>query len=234
MLKVEIEKSLCEYQRGVRAKKLFSVPRIVNKLSHANSQTSHATKALCRNSKTIIVNVVYERFLALEIFFNFNIYSSDFLTLLFTVVDGVIQQSLIDVRRGLYKNIVLSDDSSFNAISRFRAAITERYQASKARSEDARSDELKIQVNSHKRQRHEQWFEDSLLRQMPEFRSYCHTKAEYHEIGPSGFPSIFQSLVWNHYVDEIADFLSSRHCAKVRVAGWTGQYVSSVGIMCSW
>lgn len=45
----------------------------------------------------------YERFLAPEIFFNPEIYSSDFLTPLPEIVDDVIQQSPIDVRRGLYK-----------------------------------------------------------------------------------------------------------------------------------
>ncbi len=49
------------------------------------------------------VDVGYERFLAPEIFFNPEIYSSDFLTPLPEVVDTVIQQSPIDVRRGLYK-----------------------------------------------------------------------------------------------------------------------------------
>jgi len=49
------------------------------------------------------IDVGYERFLAPEIFFNPEIYSSDFLTPLPEVVDGVIQQSPIDVRRGLYK-----------------------------------------------------------------------------------------------------------------------------------
>jgi hypothetical protein len=49
------------------------------------------------------VDVGYERFLAPEIFFNPEIYSSDFLTPLPEIVDDVIQQSPIDVRRGLYK-----------------------------------------------------------------------------------------------------------------------------------
>jgi actin-related protein 3 len=47
--------------------------------------------------------VGYERFLAPEIFFNPEIYSSDFLTSLPEIVDDMIQASLIDVRRGLYK-----------------------------------------------------------------------------------------------------------------------------------
>ena len=49
------------------------------------------------------MDVGYERFLAPEIFFNPEIYSSDFLTPLPEIVDGVIQASPIDVRRGLYK-----------------------------------------------------------------------------------------------------------------------------------
>ena len=54
-------------------------------------------------SQKYSVDVGYERFLAPEIFFNPEIYSSDFLTPLPEIVDGVIQQSPIDVRRGLYK-----------------------------------------------------------------------------------------------------------------------------------
>ena len=58
------------------------------------------------------LDIGYERFLAPEIFFNPEIYSSDFLTPLPEVVDNVIHTSPIDVRRGLYKNIVLSGGST--------------------------------------------------------------------------------------------------------------------------
>lgn len=51
----------------------------------------------------------YERFLAPEMFFNPEIYSSDFLTPLPEIVDDVIQASPIDVRRGLYKVTGLLD-----------------------------------------------------------------------------------------------------------------------------
>ena len=72
------------------------------------------TKRVCFSAKKIIwvllimlqtysIDVGYERFLAPEIFFNPEIYSSDFLTPLPEIVDNVIQQSPIDVRRGLYK-----------------------------------------------------------------------------------------------------------------------------------
>lgn len=130
------------------------------------------------------VDVGYERFLAPEIFFNPEIYSSDFLTPLPVVVDGVIQQSPIDVRRGLYKNIVLSGGSTLykdfgRRLQRdIKHLVDARIRASEVRSGGAKSGGLEVQVISHKRQRHGPWFGGSLLGQTPEFRSYCHTKAE--------------------------------------------------------
>lgn len=141
--------------------------------------------------RKVTIDVGYERFLAPEIFFNPEIYSSDFLTPLPTVVDGVIQSSPIDVRRGLYKNIVLSGGSTLykdfgRRLQRdIKHLVDARIRASEARSGGARSGGLEVQVISHKRQRHGPWFGGSLLGQTPEFRSYCHTKAEYEEIGPS-------------------------------------------------
>ncbi|KAL9044380.1 MAG: hypothetical protein Q9214_002478 [Letrouitia sp. 1 TL-2023] len=143
------------------------------------------------NGRELSVDVGYERFLAPEIFFNPEIYSSDFLTPLPTVVDGVIQQSPIDVRRGLYKNIVLSGGSTLykdfgRRLQRdIRHLVDARIRASEARSGGARSGGLEVQVVTHKRQKYGPWFGGSLLGQTPEFRSYCHTKAEYDEIGPS-------------------------------------------------
>jgi len=137
------------------------------------------------------IDVGYERFLAPEIFFNPEIYSSDFLTPLPEVVDGVIQSSPIDVRRGLYKNIVLSGGSTLykdfgRRLQRdIRHLVDARIKKSEARSGGVKSGGLEVQVVTHKRQRHGPWFGGSLLGQTPEFRSYCHTKAEYDEIGPS-------------------------------------------------
>ena len=54
------------------------------------------------------VDVGYERFLGPEIFFNPEIFSSDYITPLPDVVDESIMRCPIDVRRSLYKNIVLS------------------------------------------------------------------------------------------------------------------------------
>jgi len=143
------------------------------------------------NGKTTTVDVGYERFLAPEIFFNPEIYSSDFLTPLPTIVDTVFQSSPIDGRRGLYKNIVLSGGSTLykdfgRRLQRdIRHMVDARIKASEARSGGAKSGGLDVQVITHKRQRHGPWFGGSLLGQTPEFKSYCHTKAEYDEIGPS-------------------------------------------------
>lgn len=143
------------------------------------------------NGRSSTIDVGYERFLAPEIFFNPEIYSSDFLTPLPVVVDSVIQSSPIDVRRGLYKNVVLSGGSTLykdfgRRLQRdIKHLVDARIRASEAQSGGkVRSGGLEVQVVTHKRQRHGPWFGGSLLGQTPEFRNYCHTKAEYDEIGP--------------------------------------------------
>ncbi|RPA86312.1 Actin/actin-like protein [Ascobolus immersus RN42] len=138
----------------------------------------------------LIVDVGYERFLAPEIFFNPEIYSSEFLTPLPEVVDGVIQSSPIDVRRGLYKNIVLSGGSTLykDFGRRLQRDIRHLVDARIRRSEEltgAKSTGMEVQVITHKKQRHGPWFGGSLLASTSNFSTYCHTKAEYEEYGPS-------------------------------------------------
>ena len=142
------------------------------------------------NGKTAVVDVGYERFLAPEIFFNPEIYSSDFLTPYQTIVDNVIQSSHRCAQR-LYKNIVLSGGSTLykdfgRRLQRdIRHMVDARIKASEARSGGAKSGGLEVQVITHKRQRHGPWVRRQLARPDPAFKSYCHTKAEYDEIGPS-------------------------------------------------
>jgi len=138
------------------------------------------------------IDVGFERFLAPEIFFNPEIYSSDFLTPLPEVVDLVIQQSPIDVRRGLYRNIVLSGGSTmFDHFGQrlrrdIKQIVDKRVEASEVASgAHMRSSGLEVNVISHKRQRYAVWFGGSLLASLPEFYSSCHTKADYDEVGPS-------------------------------------------------
>lgn len=80
-------------------------PDIVKEFTRFDKEPERFQKYIAEQAggRSVTVDVGYERFLAPEIFFNPEIYSSDFLTPLPNVVDTVIQSSPIDVRRGLYK-----------------------------------------------------------------------------------------------------------------------------------
>lgn len=170
----------------IKEEHCYVCPDIVKEFARYDRDRSRFLKHVVTHpgGRQVSVDVGYERFLAPEAFFNPEIFSSDFLTPLPTVVDGVIQQSPIDVRRGLYKNIVLSGGSTLykdfgRRLQRdIKNLVDDRIRASEARSGGARSGGLDVQVITHKRQRHGPWFGGSLLGQTPEFRSYCHTKAE--------------------------------------------------------
>jgi actin-related protein 3 len=138
------------------------------------------------------IDVGYERFLGPEIFFHPEFANPDFTTPISETVDTVIQNCPIDVRRGLYKNVVLSGGSTM-----FRD-FGRRLQRDLKRSVDARlklSEELSggrikpkpidCQVISHHMQRYAVWFGGSMLASTPEFYQVCHTKADYDEHGPS-------------------------------------------------
>lgn len=142
--------------------------------------------------KPYTVDIGYERFLAPEVFFNPEIFSSDFLTPLPDLVDATIQSCPIDTRRGLYKNIVLSGGSTMYK------DFGKRLQRDIKRTVDMRikrSDELsggrykavapEVNVVSHNMQRYAVWFGGSMLASTPEFYKVCHTKAQYDEYGPS-------------------------------------------------
>jgi len=142
--------------------------------------------------KPYSVDVGYERFLGPEIFFNPEIFSSDFLTPLPKVVDDTIQTCPIDVRRGLYKNIVLSGGTTmFKDFSKrlardIKRSVDYRIKRSEELSGGKiKSVPLEVNVISHHMQRYAVWFGGSMLASTPEFYNVCHTKAQYDEIGPS-------------------------------------------------
>lgn len=139
------------------------------------------------------VDVGFERFLGPEIFFNPEISNSDFLAPLSEIVDDCIQNSPIDVRRPLYKNIVLSGGSTmFRDFDRrlqrdiqrlVNARLKTSYSLSQGRLEPKPID---VQVLSHHMQRYAVWFGGSMLASTSEFYSnYSHTKEQYNEWGPS-------------------------------------------------
>ncbi|EQC26907.1 actin-like protein 3 [Saprolegnia diclina VS20] len=139
------------------------------------------------------IDVGYERFLAPEIFFNPEIFSSDFTVPLPNVVDDAILKCPIDCRRGLYKNIVLSGGSTmFKDFGRrlqrdIKRLADDRQQANLAlHSKYAKqsAEELEVNVISHRMQRFAVWFGGSMVASTPEFHRVCHTKAQYEEEGP--------------------------------------------------
>jgi actin-related protein 3 len=150
------------------------------------------TRLKSTDTQSYELDVGYERFLAPEIFFNPEIYSSDFLTPLPEVVDTVIQTSPIDVRRGLYKNIVLSGGSTMykdfgRRLQRdIKAIVDGRIAGSENRSGNLmRSSGVEVNVISHKRQRYAVWYGGSLMASTPEFYNVSHSRADYEEYGPS-------------------------------------------------
>jgi actin-related protein 3 len=144
------------------------------------------------SKKPFVVDVGYERFLGPEIFFNPEIFSSDFLTPLPKVVDDTVQSCPIDTRRGLYKNIVLSGGSTMfkDFGKRLQRDIKRAVDYRIKRSEELsggriKSKAVEVKVISHHMQRFAVWFGGSMLASTPEFYNVCHTKQQYDEVGPS-------------------------------------------------
>ncbi|KAI7688062.1 Actin-related protein 3 [Sarcoptes scabiei] len=139
-----------------------------------------------------VVDVGFERFLGPEVFFSPEIANPDFMTSLSDIVDTCIQNCPIDVRRPLYKNIVLSGGSTmFKDFDRrlqrdIQRLVNQRmklsYQLSQGRLNPT---PIEVQVVSHHMQRYAVWFGGSLLASTDEFYAVCSTKAQYDEYGPS-------------------------------------------------
>jgi len=181
-----------------RVKEMYSYvcPDIVKEFAKYDSDPSKWIKQYQgQNSvtkKPYACDVGYERFLGPEIFFNPEIFSSDFLTPLPKVVDDTIQTCPIDVRRGLYKNIVLSGGTTMfkDFGKRLQRDIKRAVDNRIKRSEELSGGRIKavpldVNVISHHMQRYAVWFGGSMLASTPEFYNVCHTKKQYEEIGPS-------------------------------------------------
>jgi len=155
-------------------------------VDQAVQSVNHVTK------QPFTVDVGYERFLGPEIFFHPEFANPDFTTPISEIVDNVIQNCPIDVRRPLYKNIVLSGGSTmFRDFSRrlqrdVKRQVDARLKLSEALSQGRITPKpMEVQVISHHMQRYAVWFGGSMLASTPEFYQVCHTKAQYEEYGPS-------------------------------------------------
>lgn len=136
------------------------------------------------------VDVGYERFLGPEIFFHPEFSNPDFTTPISTIVDDVIQNCPIDVRRPLYNNIVLSGGSTLfkDFGRRLERDLKRTVNMRLAMSAELTGGKLKpkpidIQVVSHMMQRYAVWFGGSMLASTPEFYKVSHSKADYEEHG---------------------------------------------------
>merc|ERR1711979_114083 len=106
--------------------------------------------------KLFDIDVGYERFLGPEIFFHPEFANPDFTVPISETVDHVVQNCPIDVRRGLYKNIVLSGGSTLykdfgRRLQRdIRHLVDARLRDSEARAGgQAKSGGLDVQVITH-------------------------------------------------------------------------------------
>ncbi|CAN6610038.1 actin-related protein 3 [Trichomonascus vanleenenianus] len=190
----EADTSLRTAER-IKEEYCYVCPDIVkefNRYDREPERLAHLMVEKVVGTKPTRVDIGYERFLAPEIFFNPEIASNDFLTPLPDVVDAVVQACPLDVRKGLYKNIVLSGGSTmFRDFGRrlqrdIRSLVDTRIHRSEQLS-GAKSSGIDVQVITHKkhqRQRNAVWFGGSLLAQTPEFKNFCYTKKDYDERGP--------------------------------------------------
>lgn len=147
-----------------------------------------------RNARTraeYAADVGFEQFLGPELFFNPEIFSSDFTKPLPEVIDESVLGCPLDFRRQLYANIVLSGGSTmFTNFHRrlqadVKARVQERIAANWRRHGVADAPpEMKVKVVSHEMQRFAVWFGGSMLASTPEFYRVCITKAQYEEEGP--------------------------------------------------
>ncbi|KAK2521038.1 actin-related protein 3B [Columba guinea] len=189
------EQSL-ETAKAIKEKYCYICPDIVKEFAKYDGDPRKWIKQYTGinaiNKNKFVIDVGYERFLGPEIFFHPEFANPDFMESISDVVDEVIQNCPIDVRRPLYKNVVLSGGSTM-----FRD-FGRRLQRDLKRVVDARlrlSEELsggrikpkpvEVQVITHHMQRYAVWFGGSMLASTPEFFQVCHTKKDYEEYGPS-------------------------------------------------
>jgi actin-related protein 3 len=155
-----------------------------------------------KTKKPFTVDIGYERFLGPELFFNPEIFSSDFSTPLPDLVDQVIQACPIDTRKNLYSYITLSGGSTMykNFTRRIERDLTkkvkERHDKNVQLFPDMDLKMMDVNVVTHAFQRFAVWFGGSMLAAQPDVIKSFHTRADYQEHGPriARTNPVFQSL----------------------------------------
>jgi len=187
------EQSL-ETAKAIKERYCYMCPNIAKEFNKFDSEPAKYIKQYTGvnsiTKKEFNVDVGYERFLGPEIFFHPEFANPDFTVPISETVDSVVQNCPIDVRRGLYKNIVLSGGSTMfkdfgKRLERdIKRSVNMRLEATTSLTGQAPKP-IDVQVISHQMQRYAVWFGGSMLASTPEFYNVCHTKAQYDEFGPS-------------------------------------------------
>lgn len=194
-LGIPSEQSL-ETAKAIKERFSYTCPDVVKEFAKYDADPSKWIKQYVgqnRVKKTeFTVDVGYERFLGPEIFFHPEFANPDYQTSISKLVDDVVQGCPIDVRRGLYKNIVLSGGSTMfkdfgKRLQRdVKRVVDRRLKVSEELSQGKiKPQPIETKVISHHMQRYAVWFGGSMLASTPEFYQVCHTKADYDEYGPS-------------------------------------------------
>lgn len=180
-----------------RVKELYSYvcPDLVKEFAKYDAEpTKHFIQYTGHDLRTkapFTVDIGYERFMAPELFFNPEIFSSDFTTSLPDLVDNVIQGCPIDTRRPLYKYITLSGGSTMykNFQRRIERDIKNkcksRFDVNRKLFPNMNLQEPEVNVITHRFQRFAVWFGGSMLATQPDILSAFHTRADYQEKGSS-------------------------------------------------
>ncbi|XP_076764366.1 actin-related protein 3 [Xylocopa sonorina] len=200
------EQSL-ETAKAIKEKYCYICPDISKEFAKYDSDPTKIKKYEGINNITkqpFVVDVGYERFLGPEIFFHPEFSNPDFTTPLSEIVDDVIQNCPIDVRRPLYSNIVLSGGSTmFKDFGRRLQRDIKRLVDARLKLSETLSGSLitpkpiDVHVISHHKQRWAVWYGGALLASDPEFYTVCHTKKAYQEYGPGicRYNPVFHSMV---------------------------------------
>lgn len=192
---IPVEQSL-ETAKAIKERFCYTCPDIAKEFNKYDADPAKWIKQYeginSINKKPFGIDVGYERFLGPEIFFHPEFSNPDFTTSISEAVDSVIQNTPIDVRRPLYKNIVLSGGSTmFRDFGRrlqrdVKRVVDARLKMSEQLSEGRiKPKPIDVAVITHSMQRYAVWFGGSMLASTPEFYTVCHTKAQYDECGPS-------------------------------------------------
>jgi len=187
------EQSL-ETAKAIKERHCYMCPNIAKEFNKYDTEPGKYIKQYTGinsiTKKEFTVDVGYERFLGPEIFFHPEFANPDFTVPISETVDSVVQNCPIDVRRDLYRKIVLSGGSTMfkdfgKRLERdIKKSVDARLRITESLS-GQKPTPIDVQVISHQMQRYAVWFGGSMLASTPEFYQVCHTKAQYDEYGPS-------------------------------------------------